>query len=179
VKEQKLEERCLNKEVIYKGRIFTVNRDTVELPDGKTATRDIVLHPGAVAVVASNGGNILMVRQFRYALGRVTLEIPAGKIDPDELPEICARRELREETGFDGELSFLGAFHTSPGFTDEIIHLYFAENLFWSPLKADEDEFLNVISVSWQEAIKMASSGKIQDFKSVTGLLLAQNRFIP
>ncbi len=172
----KLEEKCLTQEIIYKGKIFCVNKDTVLLPDGKTAPREIIHHPGAVAIVACTEGKILMVRQYRYALKRETLEIPAGKLELGEKPEVCAHRELREETGYDGSLSFLGVYYSSPGFTDEAIYLYLAEDLFWSPLKADEDEFLRVSALAWTEAVDLISKGKIQDGKSVLGILLAQKK---
>ncbi len=172
--ELNLKEQCLAREVIYQGKIITVNHDTVLLPNGRTSVREIVRHPGAVAVVPCSGEQIFMVKQYRYALGRETLEIPAGKLDPGEKPEMCALRELREETGYSGSVSFLGAYYTSPGFTDEAIHLYLADELIWSPLQADEDEFLRVTPVSWTEALEFIGKGLIQDGKTVLGVLLAQ-----
>lgn len=169
-----LKEKCISQEIIYKGKIINVRLDTVLLPNGRTATREVVHHPGAVGIIACLGEHILMVRQYRYALAKETLEIPAGKIDPGEKPEKCAVRELREETGYEGNMQFLGVFHTSPGFADEIIYLYLATNLKWSPLKADEDEFLGVIKVPWAEAVRMVTTNQIQDAKSVLGILLAQ-----
>jgi len=173
--DMKFEEKCIQSELIYDGKIIKVQKDTVELPDGKTAQREVVRHPGAVGVVAVRDDKVLMVRQYRYALGKETLEIPAGKIDPGEEPQKCAARELREETGYDGDFSFLGVFHTSPGFADEIIYLYLANNLRWSPLEADEDEFLGVLSIPREEAIEMAYQGQIQDAKTLIGILLMAN----
>lgn len=169
----KFQEDCLTSEMIFTGKIIEVRKDIVILPDGKTATREIVRHPGAVGIVAVQDENILLVRQYRYALGQETLEIPAGKLDPGEEPQTCAVRELREETGYEGQMSFLGAFHTSPGFADEIIHLFLARNLNWSPLRADEDEFIGLTVIPWQQAVEMAYQGKIRDAKTVMGILLA------
>jgi len=169
-----LEEKCLKQEIIYQGKIITVNKDTVLLPDGQTSFREIVHHPGAVAIVARRAGEILLVRQYRYALGEETLEIPAGKIDPGEDPESCARRELREETGYDGTLKCLGAFYSSPGFTDEIMFIYLAEDLIWAPLKSDDDEFLHVVSLPRQEALVLIAEGKMPDAKTVLGILLSE-----
>ncbi|MGI6449568.1 MAG: NUDIX domain-containing protein [Desulfitobacteriia bacterium] len=167
-------ETCLTQEVIFKGKIIEVYKDTVLLPNGKETTREIVHHPGAVGIIALFEEEVLMVKQYRYALHKETLEIPAGKIDPGEEPEKCAVRELREETGYEGKMQLLGVFNTSPGFADEIIYLYLATQLKWSPLTADEDEFLGVIRVPWKEAVRMAFSNQIQDAKSVLGILLTQ-----
>lgn len=168
------EEKCLAKETIFEGKVIRVYKDTVMLPDGKKTVREVVRHPGAVGIVALLEGEVLLVKQYRYALAKETLEIPAGKIDPGEDPETCAIRELREETGYQGKMSFLGVFHTSPGFADEIIYLYLATDLSWAPLKADEDEFLGVTKLPWEEARKLAGSGAMQDAKSALGILLAQ-----
>ncbi len=176
MKNNNLTEKCLAHEVIFEGKIIRVQRDTVLLPNGQEATREVVHHPGAVAVVALKEDNLIMVKQYRYALAKVTLEIPAGKIDFGEEPQTCAIRELREETGYQGDLKFLGAFNTSPGFADEIIHLYFATNLIWSPLKPDEDEFLRVTVIPWYQAVEMASKGEFQDAKTALGILLVDRK---
>lgn len=168
-----LDERCLQREVLFEGKVISVCKDTVILPNGKQATREVVHHPGAVAVVAVKDGEVIIIRQYRYALGKETLEIPAGKLDPGEKPESCAIRELREESGYQGTLRYLGSFNTSPGFADEVIHLYFADNLTWAPLKPDEDEFLGVKSIPWAEAVGMAYRGEFQDAKTTLGILLA------
>lgn len=169
----KFQEDCLTSEMIFTGKIIEVRKDTVKLPDGKTATREVVRHPGAVGIVAVQDQNILLVRQYRYALGQETLEIPAGKLDQGEEPQICAVRELREETGYEGQMTFLGSFHTSPGFADEIIHLFLARNLNWAPLRADEDEFIGLTVIPWKQALEMAYQGQIRDAKTVLGILLA------
>ncbi|NLP43851.1 MAG: NUDIX hydrolase [Peptococcaceae bacterium] len=173
----KFEEKCIKKETIFEGKIIKVERDTVILPDGKKAIREVVRHPGAVGIVALIDNMILMVRQYRYALAKETIEIPAGKIDQNEKPISCAIRELREETGYQGKMTFLGLFNTSPGFADEVIYLYLAHDLIWSPLATDEDEFLGVVKLPWNDAVEMAITGQIQDAKSSLGILLA-NRFL-
>ncbi|RNC28720.1 MAG: Methanol dehydrogenase activator [Candidatus Dichloromethanomonas elyunquensis] len=174
--EIKFEEKCLSSQLIHNGKIIKVLKDTVSLPNGRTATREIVRHPGAVGIVALHERKVLMVKQYRYALGQETLEIPAGKIDPGEKPEICAIRELREETGYEGVMSFLGVFHISPGFADEKIFLYLAEDLRWAPLQADEDEFIGLTMIPWEEAVKMANQGKIMDAKTALGILLTAGK---
>ncbi len=176
MKNKTLAEKCLVQEVIFEGKIIRVQKDTVLLPNGQEATREVVHHPGAVAVVALKEDKLMMVRQYRYALGKETLEIPAGKIDPGEEPRTCATRELREETGYQGDLKFLGAFNTSPGFADEVIYLYYATNLVWSPLKPDEDEFLLVSPIPWDDAVEMAHKGDLQDAKTALGILLVDRK---
>lgn len=176
MKHTDLTEICLKQELIYDGKIIRVEKDTVQLPNGHTSTREVVRHPGAVAVVAKNNDNLILVRQYRYAFAQETLEIPAGKIDPGEKPEICAVRELREETGYRGDMEFLGVFNTSPGFADEIIYIYFARNLEWSPLKADDDEFLGVLTMPWSEAVSKAYNGEFRDAKTTLGILLTYGK---
>jgi ADP-ribose pyrophosphatase len=171
--ENNFQEKRLASDLIFDGKIIKVLKDTVSLPNGKKTTREIVRHPGAVGIVALKEGKVLMVRQYRYALAEETLEIPAGKIDPGESPEVCAVRELREETGYAGQLSFLGVFNTSPGFADEVIYLYVAEDLKWSPLQADDDEFIGLTEVPWDDALTMAGAGQLKDAKTVLGILLA------
>lgn len=172
----KFEEKCVTNDIIYEGKIIKVYKDTVLLPDGKTATREVVRHPGAVGIVALLKDKIILVRQYRYALSQETLEIPAGKIDCGEDPATCAVRELREETGYEGKMEYLGAFNTSPGFADEIIYLYLATELSWSPLKADEDEFLGVVTIPWQDILELAYSGQIRDAKTVLAIFLTLHK---
>lgn len=172
----KLEEECIEKETIFKGRMLRLDRDIVRLPNGVETTREVVRHPGAVAIIPMRGEEVLLVRQYRYPIELVTLEIPAGKLDPGEEPQVCAERELREETGYRGTLEHLGTFYTTPGFTDEVLHLYKATDLVWDPLKADEDEFLNVESISWVEAKEKAFSGKFNDAKTILGILMLAGR---
>ena len=168
-----LHERILSEECAWHGRIIDVNRLEVELPNGRRTSRDIVRHPGASAVVAlTETGKIAVVRQYRTALDRVTVEIPAGKLDPGEDPEDCARRELLEETGFvPGRLRYLTTIATSCGFADEVIHIYMATNLELDEACPDDDEFLNVDLVPLSELIDAVLDGKIEDAKTVVGAL--------
>ncbi len=171
-----LYEECLGQEVIFEGRMICLQRDIVSLPNGQNATREIIKHPGAVAVVAIKDEGLLLVRQYRYAIKSELLEIPAGKLDVGEVPIDCAQRELREETGYRGELTPLGTFYSTPGFSDETMHLFWATNLVWDPLNHDDDEFLEVEVISWQQALQMAKNGEFHDAKTVLGILLVQGK---
>ena len=171
-----LEEKCLKKELIFKGRMISLDRDTVQLPNGESTTREVVRHPGAVGIIALLGEELLLVQQYRYPVGEVTLEIPAGKLDKNEEPIVCAERELREETGYRGTLDPLGSFYTTPGFTDEVMHLFLAQALVWDPLALDDDEFLKVEKMPWHEAVTKAQKGEFPDTKTNLGILLAQGK---
>lgn len=169
-----LEEKPLTEDVMWTGRIFNVNRLRVQLPNGQKALRDVVRHPGAVAIVAlTDDGRICLVRQYRTSLARVTVEIPAGKLDPGEDPLVCAKRELREETGMEAEqMAFLTTIATSDGFTDELIHIYMATGLHFAESCPDADEFINVDLVPLSELIDAVLDGRIEDCKTVTGALI-------
>lgn len=169
-----LEETPLTEDVMWTGRIFNVHRLRVELPDGRQALRDVVRHPGAVAIVAlTDDGRICLVRQYRTSLSRVTVEIPAGKLDPGEDPLTCAKRELLEETGMEAEqMAFLTTIATSDGFTDELIHIYMATGLRFAESDPDSDEFINVDLVPLSELIDAVLDGRIEDCKTVTGALI-------
>lgn len=174
VRDTAIHERVMTEDTVWRGRIFDVNRLQVELPDGRAALRDVVRHPGAVAIVAlTNDGRICLVRQFRPALGRVTVEVPAGKLDPGEDPLECAQRELREETGMEAErMAFLTTIATGVGFCDELIHLYMATGLSFSESHPDADEFINVDLVPLSELIDAVLDGRIEDAKTVVGALI-------
>ena len=169
-----LAERPLTEDVAWTGRIFNVDRLRVQLPDGRNAIRDVVRHPGAVAVVAlTDESRICLVRQYRTALGRVTVEIPAGKLAPGEDPLECARRELLEETGMEAEkIAYLTTIASSSGFCDELIHIYMATGLSFSKSSPDADEFINVDLVEVGELIDAVLDGRIEDAKTVVGALL-------
>ena len=169
-------EQVIRQETIFNGRMISVQRDTVRLPNGEETQREVVRHPGAVGIVALKGEDVLLVRQYRYPVGAETLEIPAGKLDAGEPPLACAERELREETGYSGKFTLLGSVYTTPGFTDEIMHLFLAEDLVWNPLTPDADEFLHVEPVPWTEALAKASEGGFNDAKTILGLLWVQRR---
>lgn len=159
----------------YRGMLLHLYEDTVRLPNGRTAVREIIRHPGAVAVVPlSAKGIVTLVEQYRHALRRVTLEIPAGKLDQGETPLACARRELAEETGLQAR-SFrrLASLWTTPGFTDEVIHIYLATGLTARPAQPDDDEFVRVVRKPLIRALGDVRLGRIADSKSVAGLLLA------
>ncbi|SES34353.1 NUDIX hydrolase [Psychrobacillus sp. OK032] len=176
---KKFEEKTIQTEQIFKGRIISLQVDAVELPNGKTGKREIVKHPGAVAIIAiTEDKKIILVEQYRKALERSIIEIPAGKIEPNEAPEVTALRELEEETGYTtNKLQYLQSFATSPGFADEIIHLYLAENIVKVDDKADldEDEFVELMSVSVDEMESMISSKQIYDAKTAFAFLWLKN----
>lgn len=168
-----LAERVISEDVAWQGRIFNVDRLDVRLPDGRAAVRDVVRHPGAVAIVAlTDDGRICLVRQYRTALGRVTVEIPAGKLDPGEDPLDCANRELLEETGMRAQsMAFLTTIATSVGFADELIHIYLATGLAFDRSSPDADEFINVDVVPLEELVDAVLDGRIEDAKTVVGAL--------
>lgn len=171
------EEKTVSKKHIYKGNIIDINVVTVTLPDGRQSTRDIVSHPGASAIVPINeNGEVYMVRQYRKPLEAVSLEIPAGKLDfKGEDPEECARRELKEETGLSAEsITHLVSMHSTPGFSDEIIHIYSAVGLSQGDTCTDEDEFLSTEKYPVEKLVDMILGGEITDAKSIIGILLAE-----
>lgn len=170
-----LTEHKLSSETIFSGKILTVRRDTVRLPNGHEATREVVAHPGAVAVVpVTAAGEVVLVRQYRYPIAQELLEVPAGKLDKGEAPEACARRELEEETGYRaGRLEHLASFYTAPGFTDEIMHLYLASDLSQTAQHTDGDEFINIEYYKPAQLKQMLQDKKIIDAKTIAGLLLA------
>jgi len=169
------QERTLHSQRIYEGKIVNLRVDTVELPSGKKTKREIVEHGGCTAIVALDSEkNVLLVRQYRKAVERMLLEIPAGGIEPGEEPLEGARRELEEETGFSAERwEHLSVFYTSPGFCTEFMHLYLATELQPAERAADDDEHIEVIRVPLKKSLELIDSGEICDAKSIAGLLLA------
>jgi ADP-ribose pyrophosphatase len=167
----KLEEKTLKSEEIFSGKIISLHLQEVELPNGKTSKREIIKHPGAVAILALTPENkIIMVEQYRKALERTIVEIPAGKLEKGEEPASCARRELEEETGYVCEsLELLTSFFTSPGFADEIVHVYLAKGLTKKEDSAalDEDEFVNLEELKLEEALQYVKEQKIYDAKTI------------
>lgn len=162
-------EKTIASKPIYDGKIIKVKVDDVELPNGKTAKREIVNHPGAVAVMAiTEDDRMVMVRQFRKPLEKVLVEIPAGKLESGEKPETCAERELQEETGYTCKtLRHQASFYTSPGFADELVHLYRAEGVKPGEAQPDEDEFVELLHVTKEEAQRLIANGEIQDAKTI------------
>lgn len=170
-----LVEKKRKSESIYDGVLLHVKRDTVTLPNGKEAVREWVKHPGAAAVLpVFADGTVLLVRQYRYPVGRVTLEIPAGKLDSStEDPLSCAMRELSEETGYTAaHYEKLTTIGTTVGFSDEYIHIYAARDLRAGEQHTDDDEFIHVVKMPLEEAVQRVKSGEIFDAKSVTAILL-------
>lgn len=159
---------------IYKGRVITVNVDTVHLPNGTTVDLEIVRHPGASAMVPiKDDGTIVLVRQFRHAAGGYIYEIPAGKLYPGEDPKLCAARELEEEIGYRAaHLALLSSMLTAPGFTDEVIHIYKATGLSKTQQRLDQDEVLEVVELSLSEVMTMIQDGRIRDAKTMVGCQL-------
>lgn len=171
-------ETTLSSNQMFSGNLLKLRVDEVLLPNGRKSTREIVEHPGAVAVVAiTENDEVLMVRQYRKAIERELLEIPAGKLEEGESREVCVERELMEETGyFPNELTYLTSFYTSPGFSNEILHLFIAKNLIKKSRDADFDEYLQAEKVPFEEAINKIRTGEIVDSKTITGLLLAYDQ---
>lgn len=176
-KQDNLTETFLSTERLYEGRMINLRRDKVRLPNGKEASREVVEHPGAVAIVpVLPDRRILLVRQFRHPVGQILLEIPAGKLNAGEDPDACARRELEEETGhLAGRLERKASIFTGPGFTDEVIHIYLAEELHKTALNPDEDEFLEVGAYDQADIKQMIRDGLIRDSKTIAGLYLLQD----
>lgn len=169
-----LNEKTIDSKLIYHGKIINFRVDKVILPNGNISTREIVEHPGAVAIVALNEKKeVLMVYQYRKATEKIMLEIPAGKLEKGEDISESAQRELMEETGYYAKnLKYITSFYTSPGFSNEYMHLFWGEDLIKEKLETDEDEFLKLCYIPIDEAIKKIKKGQIKDSKTITGLLL-------
>ncbi len=169
------EVKVIQREILYQGRVLHAVREEIEYA-GKRMWRETVEHPGAVAIVPFVDRNhILMVQQYRRAIRQELLELPAGTLEPDEDPLVCAHRELEEETGYkSSKISSLGAFFAAPGFCSEKMVLYLAEDLSLGKMNLDEDEFLEPIVVEFGDALHKVKTGLIQDGKTMLGLLLAE-----
>ncbi|WP_134683213.1 NUDIX domain-containing protein [Brevibacillus migulae] len=178
--QERLAEPTIASETIYEGKVITVKVDDVRLPNGKTAKREIVKHQGAVAVLPlTDDGKMVVVRQFRKALERTILEIPAGKLEKGEEPLACAKRELEEETGYTAaHYEHLSSFYTSPGFADELLHVYVATGLKAGAMQPDEDEFVEVLELTLEEAHEKHRLGEIRDAKTVVALFAWENRVL-
>jgi ADP-ribose pyrophosphatase len=172
--DNELIEKTVDTRRVFDGRMIKLRVDTVALPNGSTATREVIEHPGAVAVIAQTGrGELIMVRQYRHATGEILLEIPAGKRDQGESPLDCARRELEEETGYQARRwQSLFSFFTSPGFSDELLYLMMASDLEPGTAHTDDEEFIEVATVPVDEALQMVYRGEIRDSKTIIGILV-------
>jgi len=167
----------IKSEILMRGRAFSIRRDHMKTPDGFETKFEIIDHGGsAIIIPIDDDGNVFLVRQYRHATGTELLELPAGTLDHDEDPEICAAREIREETGMAaGKLTKLGDFYLAPGYSTEHMVVFLATELREDPLEADEDEFLSVETVPIAEALQMAERGEMPDAKSLAALFLARS----
>ncbi len=176
---KKFEEKTIQTKRVFKGKVISLQVDDVLLPNGKESKREIVKHPGAVAVIALTADDrIVFVEQYRKPLERSLLELPAGKMEPNEAAEKTARRELEEETGYTTEsLTYITSFYTSPGFADELIHLYYTDRLIClkEPVALDEDEFVEVRYLTLEEAEQCVVNQEIYDAKTAYALLYLRN----
>ncbi|MGE5581111.1 MAG: NUDIX domain-containing protein [Bacillota bacterium] len=169
-----LREKTQKKVLICRGNFLELYQDQVVLPNGKVATREYLHHPGAIAAAPLlDSGEILLVKQFRYPTGSVLLEIPAGKLDPGEEPEVCVERELMEEIGYrPSQITHLISIWTTPGFTDEIIHLYLAKGLKPAFREKDSDEFLEVVAMSKEKLMEQLTALPVVDGKTALALTI-------
>ena len=169
----KLKETPKSSEKIFSGRLIDLYFDHIELPNGKSSTREWIKHPGAVCIVPIlPDGNLWLIRQYRYGPREEFIEIPAGKLNAGEDPLVCAKRELEEEIGYSaGKLTFLTNIHPAIGFSNEKMWMYLAEDLILSKQNLDQDEFLELYPLPVDEAIDLISQGKITDVKTVIGIL--------
>jgi len=168
-----LREKTLSSRTVFTGRIITVKVDEALLPNGVAAGREVVEHPGGVCILAlREDGTVPLVRQFRYPLGDVLLELPAGKLEYGEEPRPAAIRELGEEVGLEpGEMTELGYIHVSPGFCTEKLYMYLARDVKEVPVHPDEDEFLDIVYLPFDQLVERVMSGEITDGKTVATVL--------
>ncbi|WP_025026165.1 NUDIX hydrolase [Caldalkalibacillus mannanilyticus] len=173
-------EKTLRIEPIFTGKVIQLQVEEIELPNGKTATREVVKHPGAVAIIPfTHDGRLVLIRQYRKPLEKEIYEIPAGKLEPSEKPEVCAIRELEEETGYQAE-SFekVVSFYTSPGFANELLYIYVAKGLKGGTAQPDEDEFVENRLVTLAEALELIAEEKIHDAKTIFAVTYWQNQLL-
>lgn len=173
-----MHEKSITTSYIYRGAILNLRADTIEAGEGKIATREVVEHVDSVGIIAiDKHQNLLLVNQFRYPTEENLWEIPAGCIEPGENPECTAKRELREETGFEpGYLEKLGGFFLAPGYADEYMHVYLARELKYSPLIAEDTEAIELATKTMAEIREMIQANQIKDCKTVAALFLFLNR---
>jgi ADP-ribose pyrophosphatase len=175
---KKFEEKTITSETIFEGKVIKLQVDEVKLPDGKTSRRELIKHPGAVAIIAlTDEGKLVLVEQYRKAMERSLVEIPAGKLEKGEEPAASAVRELEEETGYECEkMEWLTSFYTSPGFADELVHVFVAKNLKKKENAAglDEDEFVELMELTLAQAEQFMKEGKIKDAKTAYAIQYLQ-----
>lgn len=172
-----LEEVGIASELLFEGHFLRAKRDTVRLPDGSTAVREYIVHPGAVVVIPLlDDGRVVLERQYRYPVGRVMTEFPAGKLDAGEAPLACGQRELLEETGYSArQWACAGAMHLAVGYSTEVIHVYFARELTPGERKLDHGEFLDVFAATPDDIVGWCRDGTMTDAKSLACALWLQN----
>jgi ADP-ribose pyrophosphatase len=177
VKNDHLIETKISSEQVFKGNFLHVLRDTVKLPSDKLATREYIVHPGAVVVVALlDDGRVVLERQYRYPVGQVMIEFPAGKLDAGENPQYCGQRELLEETGYTAtQWAYAGPMQIAMAYSDEVIHMFFAKGLSLGERQLDEDEALDVFTATPAELLTMCGQGLVTDAKTLTCMLWLQN----
>ncbi len=170
------EEKTMKTDKIYEGKILNLKVDTVEMPDKKYSKREIIEHPGAVAMIClTEENNLILVKQYRKAVESFLLEIPAGKLEVNEEPRETAIRELKEEIKMDSKkLTYLSEFYTSPGYCDEKIHLFLAEDLVKGDYESEPGEFLEIEEYPIDELVKMVRLGEIMDSKTIMGIFIAE-----
>jgi ADP-ribose pyrophosphatase len=170
----------IGRERHYVGRAFDVYRVEIRMPDKQEGLYDLVVHPGAVVILAVDKEDLIFVRQHRIGAGIPLLELPAGVLNKNEPPEDCAFREIREETGMAARsLQKLGAFYSTPGYCTEFQHVFLATGLFDDPLEPDTDEFIELVRIPIDNAYQMALDGEIQDGKTLAAMLLAKPHLFP
>lgn len=171
-----LTEKTLESKSVYQGVIVNVKLDKAELPNGKTAGREVVEHPGGVAILPLDADNcVTVVRQYRYPFHKVLLELPAGKLERGEDHRICGLRELEEEVGMTAdEFVYLGGLYLSPGYSDEVLHLYLARGLRQGECHPDEDEFLEIDRIPFATLVERIMADEIHDAKTVAAVLKAK-----
>ena len=175
-----MSDKTLSSQQIYDGRILKLRLDTVRLPSGRVSKREIVEHDDSIAIVAIDGDdNVLLVKQFRKAVEKEVLEIPAGGIEPGEEPVAAVKRELREETGFlPQRVERIGGFYSAPGYSSEFLHLFIASDLTPEKLQAEDTESIKVERVPVSQILELIRTGAISDAKSVAGLLMLLFRYL-
>ena len=171
-----LKENKISSKIIYQGSLLDVRCDEVRLPNGNTSTREWIKHPGAVCMIPQlPDEKIALIRQYRYPVQQEMIELPAGKLEENENPDACAKRELEEEIGYRSEkLTFITHIHPAIGFANEVMGLYLAENLVKTVSNMDEDEFLELMPTPLKKAVQMVWNGDITDVKTIIGLLWAE-----
>lgn len=177
--DEQLKETYIDGKVVFDGKLIRVEHWNVMLPNGKTALREVVCHRGAAAIVAvTEDGKLIFVRQYRAPISRMTLEIPAGKLDTiDEDPFVCAQRELSEETGYVADnWEKLTVLDTTPGFCNEKIHIYMASGLHTGETHPDDDEFVDTVMLPVAEAVQRVMNGEICDGKTIVGIMMASKK---